>query len=205
MTSIFAFAGRRGSGKSTASETLYERGYVDVKFADPLKNMLRAFYRTVEVDADTIERKLEGDLKEVPCDWLGGKTPRFAMQKLGTEWRNMISETLWSDILYKRVMEGMCGDKIVVSDLRFKHELPPLEELGAVVAMIKRDAAPQDAYSEHVSESGIDSLPIDLVVTNNGTIEELRARITRLADQSEVLAVIDEDLVDTIVEVADAV
>ena len=32
------------------------------------------------------EAHIEGALKEVPCELLGGKTPRYAMQTLGTEW-----------------------------------------------------------------------------------------------------------------------
>lgn len=184
---VFAFAGRRGSGKSTASQALIDAGFKEIKFADPLKNMLRAFYATCGVDEETTERKIEGDLKEVPCEWLSGKTPRFAMQMLGTEWRDLFSKDLWSDILIKRVESGSVGDRVVCSDLRFPHEIEALEKLGARTIRIVRPDAPDDEYSKHASESQIDSLRVGMVVNNTGTIEDLREWVTELAEVTAAL------------------
>ena len=56
---VVAFTGKRGSGKSEAVKVLVEElGFRELKFADPLKNMLRAMYATCGVDVDTIERKI---------------------------------------------------------------------------------------------------------------------------------------------------
>lgn len=177
---IYAFAGKRFSGKSTASQVLVEDGFVDAKFADPLKNMMRAFYRTCGVDEEIIERKIEGDLKEVPCGWLAGKTPRYAMQTLGTEWRDMISTTLWSDIFVNRVQSGVLGDKIVCSDFRFPHEAEALSEVGAYTYKIDRPSLQDDDVSKHASETQIDALPVIGTITNDGTKDELRAKVTAL-------------------------
>lgn len=177
---IYAFAGKRFSGKSTASKVLVDDGFVDAKFADPLKNMMRAFYKTCGVDEETTERKIEGDLKEVPCEWLAGKTPRHAMQTLGTEWRDMISTTLWSDIFIQRVRSGVLGDKIVCSDFRFPHEAVALQELGAYTYRIERASLQDDDVSKHASETQIDTLPVLGVMSNDGTVEELREKVTAL-------------------------
>lgn len=65
---VYAFAGKRSSGKSTASQVLIDLGFTDLKFADPLKNMLRSFYSHNGVfDPVEIERRIEGDLKEEVC------------------------------------------------------------------------------------------------------------------------------------------
>jgi hypothetical protein len=76
---LIALTGYAGSGKSTLADILAcEHGFTVVKFAGPLKAMLRA----LGLD----EREIEGDLKEQPCQLLAGHTPRRAMQTLGTEW-----------------------------------------------------------------------------------------------------------------------
>lgn len=185
---VYAFAGKRSTGKSTASGTLMEMGFVDVKFADPLKNMLRAFYTTCGVDANTAERKLEGDLKEVPCEWLQGKTPRYAMQTLGTEWRDLISTNLWSAIFVKRIQSGSLGDKIVCSDFRFPHEARVLDSLGAFTYRIERPDLVDDEVSIHVSESGIADVPVNGVIYNTGSAADLRQQVLDLVALNEAIS-----------------
>lgn len=196
MATVYAFAGKRGSGKSTASQVLVDMGFVDIKFADPLKNMLRAMYETCGVDSATVERKIEGDLKEVPCEWLGGNTPRYAMQTLGTEWRNMLAKDLWSEMLVKRVESGAYGDKIVCSDFRFPgHEEAALEKLGAYTYRITRPGGPDDEASRHASETGVDSLKVRATLHNTGTVEDLREYVEGLVEANKVVAEIPlEDL-----------
>lgn len=174
---VVAFTGKRGSGKSEAAQTLVDQlGFRELKFADPLKNMLRAMYATCGVDAETIERKLEGDLKEEPCEWLLGKTPRFAMQTLGTEWRELVGTELWSEMFTRAVLSGNLGDRIVCSDYRFPHEGKVLRDLDAIIYKVKRPTADavSDKASTHASETQIDEIPFDLVVVNDGTLADLR-------------------------------
>lgn len=183
---VYAFTGKRGSGKSTAVSALTEMGYKDAKFADPLKNMLRAFYETCGFDLKTIERKIEGDLKEVPCEWLMGKTPRFAQQTLGTEWRDMINVNLWANILEARIDRGDFGDKIAISDYRFpEHEGDTLKRLGAVVYRIERSDQKDDEYSAHASEASIKDTKVSGVILNDGTIEDLKTVIRELVRVNE--------------------
>lgn len=192
MATVYAFAGKRGTGKSTASKVLVDMGFVDLKFADPLKNMLRAMYATCGVDEETIERKVEGDLKEVPCEWLRGKTPRYAMQTLGTEWREMIATDLWSEMFVKRVESGEFGDKIVCSDFRFPgHEEAALEKLDAYTYRIERPGAADDEVSQHPSEALVDKLKVRGVLKNTGTIEDLREFVEGLVAANAVVAEID--------------
>ena len=82
---LIGFCGAAGAGKTHAA-TLLARdwGYSRVRFAGPLKAMLHALGLT---EADT-----DGAAKDQPADLLGGRTPRHAMQTLGTEWgRALIS------------------------------------------------------------------------------------------------------------------
>ena len=86
---LIAFCGYMGSGKSFAADYLIEKyGYTRVKFAGPLKDMLHTMGLT--------EEEIEGGDKDKPSDLLCGRTPRWAMQSLGTEWgRECIGENLW--------------------------------------------------------------------------------------------------------------
>jgi len=180
---IVAFSGRRFSGKSTAAKILVDEfGYTDVKFADPLKNMLRAMYHTCGVDSDIIERKIEGDLKEVPCMWLLDKTPRYAMQTLGTEWRDMIGTDLWTGMFVDRIKSlRVRGHNIVCSDFRFPHEQAILEDLGATMIKIIRPGIQEDIeVSGHISETAVDEMSFDHEVINNGSVEDLKESLLKI-------------------------
>jgi len=195
MKTVVAFTGKRGSGKSVASNVLVEQmDFVELKFADPLKNMLRAMYKTCGLEDAEIERKIEGDLKEAPCTWLQGKTPRYAMQTLGTEWREMISTDMWSEMFKVRVRSGVFGDRIVCSDCRFPHEGAAIDDLGGVKYRIFRPAADaaSDKASKHSSETMIDKMPTDATIVNDGTLGDLEGEVVNLvADGMELQGAFD--------------
>lgn len=139
MNRLVAFVGPAGCGKSTAADALCEQGWVRAKFADPLKNMMRAYYQSCGIDDfQYIEARVEGDLKEEPDPFLHGRTPRHAMQTLGTEWgRNLISTELWVRAWEHRVtMLGAAGADVVVDDCRFPNEAAAVRRLGGRVVQI---------------------------------------------------------------------
>lgn len=166
LPKLIGLLGRKGAGKDTAAELLLSRGYQNVKFAGALKDMCRAALAYQGVAADTIERMIEGDLKEVPTPHLGGKTPRFAMQTLGTEWgRDLIEKDFWVQTAINRA-----GDhRTVVTDVRFPNEMQAIVSAGGVVIGITADWIVPTA-GEHESEALIDdliaSLPAGQRITN---------------------------------------
>lgn len=170
---LVAFTGKKGSGKSTAAQYLLGRGYEEIKFADPLKNMLRAMYATAGVTPEDVERRIEGDLKEAPDVWLGGKSPRYAMQTLGTEWRRMLYQDMWADMFYSRAVGGTF---LVCSDYRFPEETPVLKELGCVIVRVTRGEA-ENSGDTHVSESHFDTLSFDYSIPNNGSKQDLYNKV----------------------------
>lgn len=164
---VVAFTGLAGSGKSTATRYLVERhGYTLVKFAGPLKRMCYALGMT--------EDEVEGDYKEVAAGWLGGKTPRFAMQTLGTEWgRKNFGDDFWvnqwkveaSSILY-------ASGRVVTDDCRFPNEAQAIRRLGGDIYKIDGRGG---IAGEHISERGCGDQ--DLVIENTGAVEELHGKI----------------------------
>lgn len=170
---LVAFVGPAGAGKSAAAQVLTDDGYKQVKIASPLKAMLRAFYKDAGLSRDETERRIEGDLKETPCEHLGGKTPRFAMQTLGFEWgRQMISEDIWVNVARRRVKNQLEWERrIVLDDVRFANEAAMVRELGGVVVGI---TGRKSAVAAHASEN----VPTpDFIVPNDGSPEDFASEV----------------------------
>lgn len=145
---IVAFTGLAGAGKTTAAAHLVvRRGFKRVRFAGPLKAMMAA--------SGLSQREIDGDLKDLPCDLLGGKTPRWAMQSLGTEWgRNLISSDLWIRAWQKAVAAVPAGVPVVVDDCRFPNEADAVVAAGGILVRIERPAVVKEGY-QHSSEGYI--------------------------------------------------
>ena len=176
MTQIIGITGRKYHGKDTVAAQVAAEGYKVVRFAGPLKAMLRAFYVEHGIEPRTIDRKIEGDLKEHPCPLLRGKTPRYAMQTLGDEWgRQLISDDLWTSSLAYRV-EGI--DKVVVPDVRYPNEGDALAKLGAEIWRVDAsERVKANESSNHASEANVDTLAVHKEIDNNGTLFELSAAV----------------------------
>lgn len=144
---IVAFTGLAGSGKSTAAAHLVRRhGYQRVRFAGPLKAMMMALGCT--------PAEIDGARKEMPCELLGGKTPRHAMQTLGTEWgRDLIASDLWIRAWQAAVAKVPAGVPIVVDDCRFPNEGEAVRAAGGVIVRIDRPGA--GTASVHASEQHV--------------------------------------------------
>lgn len=181
---VIGIAGRKGHGKDEFAKVLVEDfGFEIIRFADPLKDMLRELYRHAGLTREAIERRIEGDLKEAPCWVLQGATPRWAMQSLGTEWRDGLfpgkSHVLWAGILLNKVttMRDIRSNttRIVVPDLRFPHELDVLNRLNAHTFRVFRPALALDAVdNNHDSERMIDNLDVDHDIRNTGSLDDYR-------------------------------
>ena len=159
---VVGFCGLIGSGKTTAAQHLVNKfGYERVRFAGPLKDMSRALLS---------ERQIDGDLKEVPCDVLGGKTPRVFMQLLGTEFgRQMIDQNIWVNAWLERARKF---DAVVADDVRFPNEADAIHKLGGTLILIERPGAVKQG---HASEG--QALDHDGIIPNDGSIERFLGRI----------------------------
>jgi hypothetical protein len=170
--SVIVLAGKAGSGKSTLAKYLASsRGYRIVKFADIIKDMLRVIGLT--------DHEIEGAGKEKPCSLLGDKTPRLAMQTLGTEWGRMtMYQNIWVDAWHRRVNEILqSGGMVVCDDARFPNEIEAAHKLGGYVFEIIRPVTDYTTLSldPHISENH--ELEADVTLVNNGTITELYEKL----------------------------
>lgn len=158
------------SGKGAVADFLITKhGFTRHKLAKPIKDMLRAL-------PGITEEHIEGKLKELPCPELNGKSPRWAMQTLGKQWR----ETMESDdpnapdFLCVVWGNGRPPGPVVVDDLRYPQEVPFFKELGAKILRIERPGvtAPDTGH-----EAEKHRLPVDATITNNGTLHDLEVTV----------------------------
>ena len=157
---LIAFCGYMGSGKTYAADYLIQKyGYTRVKFAGPLKDMLRTMGLT--------DDHIEGDLKDKPCDLLEGRTPRWAMQSLGTEWgRDCISPNLWGNLWEREVQDLLKkGKPVVVDDCRFDNEVARVKRLKGLVCLLTNPTS--EIAGQHPSEALPENPDITMVNQRN--------------------------------------
>lgn len=168
---LIGITGLKGSGKTTVAQMLQGQGFVRLRMAGILKDMLFALGLTID--------EIDGPLKEQPCKLLDGKTPRWAMQSLGTEWgRDLISPNLWVNAMKQKVInQAVRGKYIVIDDIRFPNEVQMVQDLNGKMWRIARANVTAE---NHASENMVEYLPVDVEINNIGTLEELRSLVLKL-------------------------
>ena len=153
---IIGLLGAKGCGKSTVFAKHLKENYnfTSVAHADPIKSMLMSLGLT--------EEHVNGYLKEVPCAELCGKTPRHAMQTLGSEWgRQLIHEDIW---IYLWGLEALKYEYVIADGVRFKKEVDKIKELGGINIKIRRPSV--EGQSTHDTEMYASVLKTDYEIFN---------------------------------------
>lgn len=170
---LIGLTGKARSGKDTVASMLRKtHNTQSVAFASPLKEGLKTMFGLTE-------EHVNGSLKEVPLEWLG-KSPRNLLQTLGTEWgRDCVHQDLWLLLAKRRIAMYMkLGTPVVVTDVRFDNEAEMVRGLGGQVWHIYRKDAP--GVAAHASEGGVTFAESDILVYNNGTLEELEELVNEI-------------------------
>ncbi len=176
MSNLIALSGHAGAGKSYVARRFVDLGgYQVVKFADALKAGLSAMLIHAGIPKSLTPRFIEGDLKETPLDILCGRSPRHAMQTLGTDWgRNAMHPDFWVNLTKYRV-DGLLaqGMNVVIDDVRFDNEAEAVHSLGGVVVQVLRADLHRLTSASHASERGISRGNIDYTLHNSMPDTEL--------------------------------
>jgi dephospho-CoA kinase len=150
-----AFGYRQRSGKDTSVERLVDRfGGARRSFAEPLYDILRYAQ----------ERLGFPQAKD-----------RSFLQWVGTEWARRQDPNV-----FLRIALAADQRSSYISDMRFPNEFEACRAAGYVMVKLVRPGSPDDA---HASETALDAVPDaewDLVVRNDGTLDQLYAQIDRL-------------------------
>ena len=194
--SVIGIAGLIGSGKDTVANHLIERhNFKRIKFADKLKDGVAAIFEWPRdlLEGDTDESR---QWRETPDSFwtkeLGEEiTPRYVLQKFGTEVRDGFHVHTWTILLKKTILENP-NTKYVIPDVRFPHEDKIIKELGGQMWRVSRgddpdwftDYVEEDITPKHVhpSEWKWAKIDFDWHVKNNSTITDLYRSIDRKLD-----------------------
>ncbi len=136
--SILGLVGPSGSGKTSLARGLtQDHGFVNFHMGQPLKDMLRALGLSEEDVAGAPEQRAR------PLPLLDGKSARYALSTLGTEWgRKMITPDLWANSLKARIEKHLVASEaptpIVVDDLRFPNDWGVVQQFGGLILTIRR-------------------------------------------------------------------
>lgn len=199
---IIGLTGYAGSGKDCAAQGLVDLGWERIAFADPVREL------ALKINPDLrwggpIESKgetyaLDGPLGDM-VDLLGWgaakKNPavRRFLQGLGMGVRDIFGEGAWVGLAWDKARAaGIAGRNVVVTDVRFPNEVDMLRRFGqsfggdSVVRIVRPKAEGGDSFgsapvNEHISESYVDKIKADCVITNDGAPDMLRIRLVNWA------------------------
>lgn len=171
--------GTIGSGKSTAAHFLVEQGFVELTFADPLKQIGLIFGFEPQQMYGTQEQKLA----------IGGfwkMSGREFMQKFGTDiCRDVLpdvipqmksDDSIWIQLMNKKILDIWKANpeqNIVIGDGRFINEAEFVKSLGGVIIRLHRG----QSNSTHKSETDIAGMKVSFEVDNGQTLDHLHGQI----------------------------
>ena len=200
MPKIIAICGAKRCGKDVLAEHLVNKyNYERVAFANPLKIAVKNLFN---FDDDQVGiGKDEGTDRKDIVDERWGITPRAALQFFGTEImqekiqellpnmkRNFFANTLKNYIENAENAGNAENDKrYVISDLRFIHEhemLLNMPNISINDIMIIRVIRPSENRAKeqepHISELEYVDIPYDIIMINNGTIDDYIRRFEQI-------------------------
>lgn len=134
---VVGLVGATGSGKTTIARSLVAQfGFRNLHMGRPIKDMLKALGLTEQDVAGSPEDRNR------PIDLLGGKSSRYALSTLGTNWgRNMISPDLWANAVRHRLaahFDEAPTIPVIIDDLRFPNDWAVVGAFDGVLLRVRR-------------------------------------------------------------------
>lgn len=178
MLKLIGIVGKIKTGKTTVASVLSREFEFDIlSFAEKLKEITSKIWDIPLEDFYNHETKIRTDPR-----W--GKSPRWLMQNFGTEVIRHIHPMTWVYHVEREVQKrletpGYGGLKICVEDVRFLNEAQFVKRYGGEIWKIVRENG-ENIYGSHASESEQDLIVADETILNNGSVEELEARVRAL-------------------------
>lgn len=206
---LIGLGGYMTSGKDAVADFLVEHhGYAKVGMSDVLNDALLTMNPWIPVERRW-SRKLRQfrlfrwlpqwaknvryqDLHDAVGYVAAKRNPevRRLLQMLGTDvGRNMISETVWVDIMFHRIEQLRTRTPVVITAMRFRNELKALQEAGGLAAWVYRPgiSAPTGELGAHQSENDVSEDMFPHRVDNVGTLEYLRMETRLLAYEARAV------------------
>lgn len=208
MAKVVAFTGSKGAGKDTCANYLASKTTsIKMSFADALKDVLASVFNWSRetLQGETPEARLTRDATDVFWSSFFNKeyNMRMAMTDVGTMFRTYIHPDIWVTSV-RRKIESVINSyqTIIISDARYANELNMARAFNAYIIEVQPAVLPEyyndaillntgkmlesdfvskypDIHDSEYKWIGINSP--DAVIVNNGTIEELYAKLDNLS------------------------
>jgi len=193
-------------GKDSVADNLVaHRGFQKVFMSEPLERIIYIMNPWIKINKPVVNPyvEAEGQPKEQFVFWVGQvikyrqlleytdytgakrqQDVREFLQLMGTEvGRKIIGENVWVSIADKaiwKVREG--GTPVVITGMRYANELAAIKHHGGVLVWVER---PGIEVNEHDSETSVKKEDFDIVVMNDGSLDDLEYRSLTMADTLE--------------------
>lgn len=152
-----------------------------IAFADKLKQVVALAFGV----GPSLLHTEEGKSTEIREGW----TYRKALQHVGTEGFRHVDPDVWARAALREAREALDDPDdpptriVVITDGRFLNEARLIRESGGVVWRVVRPGADGAVgIAGHSSETEQDAIVADVTIVNDGTIEDLRARVREALD-----------------------
>lgn len=182
---LIGLVGKKRVGKDSFAERLIaEHDFVKVSFSEPVKEAALA--------VDPIVVRNRGDyfdgyvrlsdlVREEGWETAKGHTEvRRFLQRFGTESIRAIDPGFWvRHGMEKASRNVFAGFPVVITDVRFQNEARAITRAGGKLIRIERPGS--DDGDTHASEVELDTYPVDFLVSNDGSLDQLHNKADAIA------------------------
>jgi hypothetical protein len=207
---IIGICGFIGSGKDTIADYLVNlHHFRRESFANTLKDAVAQVFgwdRTMLEGRTKQAREWREQVDPWWAERLGipHLTPRYILQQWGTEvCRKNFHDDIWIASLENKLRNSK--DDVVISDCRFPNEIKAIKQAGGIVVRVVRGAEPEwydaavsrnrgpngnstwalsgrrlEQLGVHASETAWVGTKFNVVLDNNGTLDDLYQQVKRL-------------------------
>lgn len=192
VTRVVGIGGKLASGKDATSDYLVDTyGWVKLGMSDALAKALYTLNPYVLIQRKFLLFKWTKWIRYSRLFDAEGYVQakvntevRRLLQTLGTEvGRKQIDDNVWVNMMVKNVRAavetGVPG--VIVTGVRFDNELSAImETLGGETWWVNRPSLTDTVNAGHASENSVSADDFSIVIENDGTLEDLYAKVDRL-------------------------
>lgn len=207
---IIGICGFIGSGKDTVADYLVNlHHFRRESFANTLKDAVSAVFGWDRTMLEGRTKQARAWREQVDTWWaerltIPELTPRWILQQWGTEvCRKNFHNDIWIASLENKLRNSR--DDVVISDCRFPNEIRAIKQAGGIVVRVVRGPEPEwydaavsrnrgpngnstwalsgrklEQLGVHDSESAWVGTRFDVILDNNGTLDDLYQQVKKL-------------------------